>query len=67
METTIQTGSGLPTTPEIPLKFHDRTITPTMNLNTTEQLIRRSKLAATSGDVFMTGKDFIIEEMANKR
>jgi hypothetical protein len=32
-------------------------IAPTVNLTTAEQLIRQKKVAATSGDIFMTGRD----------
>jgi hypothetical protein len=71
IENNIQSGSGLPTTTSSsPLKFHDSTlaslaskvpIAPTMNLTTAEQLIRQTKVAATSGDIFMTGRDLEIE------
>ena len=48
-----------------PLKLHDGAlaamaakvpIAPTMNLTTADQLIRQTEVAATSGDLFMTGK-----------
>jgi hypothetical protein len=71
IETNIQTGSGLPsttttssTTPDSPLKLHDGVIAsmaakipiaPTISLTTAEQLIRQTKVGATSGDLFMTG------------
>jgi hypothetical protein len=32
-------------------------IAPTMSLTTAEQLIRETKVAGTSGDLFMTGKN----------
>jgi hypothetical protein len=35
-------------------------IAPAMSLTTAEQLIRQTKVAATSGDLFMTGKRFDI-------
>jgi hypothetical protein len=67
LEKNIQSGSGLPTTTSSSfLKFHDSTIAsmaagvpiaPTVNLTTAEQLIRQKKVAATSGDIFMTGRD----------
>jgi hypothetical protein len=77
VETNIQTGSGLPSTTtgstsNSPLKVHDGIIAsmaakipiaPTINLTTAEQLIRQTKVAATSGDLFMTGRDFEIEGM----
>ena len=69
LEKNIQSGSGLPSTtassPDGPLKVHDGAIgalaakiplAPTMSLETAEQLIRNSKVAATSGDLFLTGK-----------
>jgi hypothetical protein len=44
------------------LKVHDGVvkipIVPSMSLTTAEQLIRQTKVAAASGDLFMTGKDF---------
>lgn len=65
----IQSGSGLASTtastPDFPLKVHDGAIAsmaaknplaPTMSLTNAEQLIRQTKVAATSGDLFMTGK-----------
>jgi hypothetical protein len=68
IQSTIQSGSGLPTS-DGPMKVHDGTIAsmaaaipiaPTMNLTTAEQIIRQTKVAATSGDLFMTGKVFLI-------
>lgn len=70
----IQSGSGLPTTssattPECPTKLHDEAITslatkvpiaPTVSLTTAEQLLKQTKVAAASGDIFMTGKDLKI-------
>ena len=70
IETNIQTGSGLPSTtttsstPDSPLKVHEGIIAsiaakipiaPTVSLTTAERLIRETKVAATSGDLFMTG------------
>jgi hypothetical protein len=72
IESNIESGAGLAskiTTPEPPLKVHDGAIAsmaaripiaPTMNLTTAEQLIRQTKVAATSGDLFMTGRNFMI-------
>ncbi len=71
LESNIKSGSGLPctTTSESLLKIHDGTIAsmvatipiaPTMKLTAAEKLIRETKVAATSGDLFMTGKDFVI-------
>ena len=70
MEDNIQSGSGLASTttstPDCPLKVHDGVIAsmaarvplaPMMGLNTAEQLIRETKVAATSGDLFLTGRD----------
>ena len=70
LEDNIHTGSGLasttPSTPDLPIKVHDGVIAsmaarvplaPTMALNAAEQLIRQTKVAATSGDLFMTGND----------
>ncbi|CAF4001820.1 unnamed protein product, partial [Rotaria sp. Silwood2] len=65
MESNIESGSGLAsaTTSKNPLKVHDGIIAemaakipiaPTMNLASAEQLIRQTKVAATSGDLFMT-------------
>jgi hypothetical protein len=75
IESNIEAGSGLPSTipskHQAPLKIHDGTIVamtaripiaPTMNVTTAEQLIRQTKVAATSGDLFMTGIDFSIEK-----
>lgn len=69
MHTNIQSGSGLANTTmsisDSPLKFHDGMvasmaanipIAPTMSLTTAEQLIKQTKVAATSGDLFLTGK-----------
>jgi hypothetical protein len=72
LESNIKSGSGLPCTTisGSPLKIHDGTIAsmvakipiaPTMKLTAAEQLIRETKVAATSGDLFMTGTDFIID------
>ena len=53
-----------PSASEGPLKLHDGAlaamaanvpIAPTMNLTTADQLIRQTEVAATSGDLFMTG------------
>jgi len=66
---TIQSGSGLPTTTaDSPVKNHDGTMASMaaeipMSLTNAEQLIRQKKIAATSGDLFMTGRDFRIEKM----
>jgi len=62
---TIQSGSGLPTTTaDSPVKIQDGTIAKIpISLTNTEQSIRQKKLAATSGDLFMTGRDFIIKKM----
>ena len=70
MENNIQAGSGLASTttstPENPLKVHDGVIAsmaskvplaPMMSLNKAEQLIRETKVAATSGDLFFTAAD----------
>ncbi|UJR08979.1 hypothetical protein I4U23_013229 [Adineta vaga] len=65
IETNIESGSGLPciTTSQSPLKVHDGIvaamaakvpIAPTMKLTEGEQLIRETKVAAASGDLFMT-------------
>ncbi len=67
----IQSGSGLPSTTtstsEDPLKVQDSVlasmaakipIVPTMSLTTAGQ----TKVAATSGDLCMTGRDFLIVE-----
>ncbi|UJR37230.1 hypothetical protein I4U23_029939 [Adineta vaga] len=68
LEANIQFGSGLPGTttsppPDKPLRVHDGAlammaanipIAPTMSLTTAEQLIRETKVAGTSGDLFMT-------------
>jgi hypothetical protein len=72
IQANIQSGSGLPSTTtstsEDPLKVHDASmaakipLAPTMSLTTAEQLIRQTKVAATSGDLFMTGRDFLIVE-----
>jgi hypothetical protein len=73
IESNIQSGSGLPTAitgSESPLNVHDGVIAsmaakipiaPTMSLTTADQLIRQAKVAATSGDLFMTGKDFVMD------
>jgi hypothetical protein len=77
IEKNIQSGAGLPTAilAENSLKFHDATIAsmaahipiaPTMNLTTAEQLIRQKKAAATSGDLFTTGRNFIIKTKLKK-
>jgi hypothetical protein len=34
-----------------------------MSLTTAEQLIRQTKVAAASGDLFMTGKGLVIEKI----
>ncbi|CAF4051928.1 unnamed protein product [Adineta steineri] len=66
IEANIESGSGLPCTTTIiqsPSKVHDGTIAsiaaavpiaPTMKLTDGEQLIRETKVAAASGDLFMT-------------
>jgi hypothetical protein len=58
VQTNIQSGSGLInasiSTTESPLKIP---IVPTMSLTTAEQLIKQTKAAAASGDLFMTGKN----------
>ncbi|CAF1289999.1 unnamed protein product [Adineta steineri] len=67
MQANIQSGSGLASTttstPDSPLRVHEGVlaamaakipIAPTMSLKTAEQLIRETKVAATSGDLFMT-------------
>lgn len=70
IESNVQSGSGLPCTSpsSSPFKIHDGTIAsmaaqipiaPTMKLTAAEQLIRETKVAAASGDLFMTGKDFV--------
>ena len=69
IQTNIQSGSGLVhasiSTTETQLKVRDETlasvaanipIAPTMSLTTAEQLIRQTKVAAASGDLFMTGR-----------
>jgi hypothetical protein len=75
IQTNIQSGSGLADitslTPDRPLKVHDNVIAkipiaPTMGLTTAEQLIRQSKVAAASGDLFMTGRDFIFKKIKKK-
>jgi hypothetical protein len=76
IESNGQSGSGVPTTttstPDGPIRVHDGVIAsmaakipiaPTMNLTTAEQLIRETKAAATSGDLFMTGNDFVIDRI----
>lgn len=68
MQTNIHSGSGLANTTmsisESPLKFHDGMvasiaanipIAPAMSLTTAEQLIKQTKVAAASGDLFLTG------------
>jgi len=59
---TIQSGSGLPTTTA------DSPIIASMaaKITNAEQLIRQKKLAATSGDIFMTGRNFLIDENENE-
>ena len=70
MQTNIHSGSGLAnttmSTSESPLKFYDGMlasiaasipIAPTMSLTTAEQLIKQTKVAAGSGDLFFTGKN----------
>lgn len=69
LEANIQSGRGLAgtttSTPEGPLKVHDGAlasmaakipIAPTMSLTTAEQLIRETKVAGTTDDLFLTGK-----------
>lgn len=69
MQTNIHSGSGLAnttmSTSESPLKFHDGMIAsiasnipiaPTMSSITAEELIKQTKVAAASGDLFLTGK-----------
>lgn len=71
IQTNIQSGSGFddptPSTPEMPLRVHDgaiasiaagNPIVPTMSLTTAETIIKQTEVAAASGDLFMTGKDF---------
>lgn len=69
IENNIQSGSGLPSTPELPFNIHDGTlaamaakipIAPTMNLTDAEELIRQTKVAATSGDLFYTGRRYSV-------
>ena len=71
VESNIESGSGLPctTTQQNPLKAHDGTlaamaaqvpIAPTIKLTAAEQLIRETKVAAASGDLFMTGNDLFL-------
>ena len=72
LHTNVQSGSGVAdTVPGGPLKVHDGAlammaaqipIAPTMSLTTAEQLIRETKVARTSGDLFMTGKKFFLEK-----
>jgi len=72
LESNIKSGSGLPCTTISGslLKIHDGTIAsmvatipiaPTMKLTAAEKLISETKVAATSGDLFMTGTDFVID------
>jgi hypothetical protein len=74
IQTNIQSGSGLVhvsiSKTETPLKVRDETlasvaanipIAPTMSLTTAEQLIRQTKVAAASGDLFMTGRNLSIK------
>jgi hypothetical protein len=75
IQANIQSGSGLAdltsSTPDSPLKVHDGVIgsmaakipiAPTMCLTTAEQLIRQTKVAAASGDLFMTGRDLMFKK-----
>ncbi len=70
----IQSGSGLVntsiSTTENPLKVHDGVvgsvvtkipIGPSMSLTTAEQLLKQTKVAAASGDLFMTGRNLLIK------
>ena len=74
IQTNIQSAPGLVkttiSTPEHPLNVHDGLvasmaasipIAPTMSLTTAEQLIKQTKVAAASGDLFLTGRDLSIE------
>ncbi|CAF3863342.1 unnamed protein product [Rotaria magnacalcarata] len=65
LESNIELGTGLASTAtsQYPSKFHDGNISEmagkipivsAMNLTTTEQLLRQSKIAGTSGDLFTT-------------
>jgi hypothetical protein len=72
IQTNIQSGSGLADitllTPDSPLKVHDNVIAKIpIAPTTTEQLIRQSKVAAASGDLFMTGRDFIFKKIKKKK
>ena len=74
IQTNIQSGSGLVhasiSTTDTPLKVRDEAIAsvaanipiaPMMSSTTAEQLIQQTKVAAASGDLFMTGKNRSIE------
>ena len=78
VEENIQSGSGLPSTTRLksedPLKIHHSAAAstvaktpmgPPLSLTTTEQLIQQTKATFRSGDLFMTGRNFILEKIEN--